>query len=81
MGRQRGEDEGVLGLGFIPARSPAERRACFVALRHGTSRTSSEVAVCCEPAGGVVEGWKGEEGSGAGPKGCGHDGGGSLSSV
>lgn len=49
---QRGEDEGLLDLRFIPAHSPAERRACFVALRHGTSRTSSEVAVCCEPVGG-----------------------------
>lgn len=41
------EDEGVFGLRFIPACSPAERRACFVALRHGACRTSSEVAVCC----------------------------------
>lgn len=79
---QRGEDEGVFGLRFIPARSPAERRACFVGLRHGTSRTSSEVAVCCELVGGVmVEWWKGEEGGGAGPKACGHEGEGRLSSI
>ena len=43
--RERGEDGGVLG----------PRAACFVALRHGTSGTSSEVAVCCEPVGGL--GW------------------------
>lgn len=80
-GRQRGEDQGVFGLRFILARSPAERRACCVALRHGTSRTSSEVAVCCEAVGGV-EGWEGEEGGGGGgPQSCGHERGGRLSSV
>ncbi len=65
---------GLFALRVIPARSPAERRGCFVALRHGTSRTSSEVAVCCEPVGGeVVEGWREEDGGGAVPEGHGHE--------
>lgn len=79
-----GDAEGW-GWGASHSCSPAERKACFVALRHVTSRTSSEVAVCCETVGGGggggLEGWKGEEGGGSGPKGCGHERGGRLSSV
>lgn len=61
----RGEDEGVFSLlRFIPARSPAETRACFVALRHRAGTTSSEVAVCCEPVGGGGGGVGGDGGGG-----------------
>lgn len=59
----RGEDEGVFSLlRFIPARSPTETRACFVALRHRTGTTSSEVAVCWEPVGGGGGGGRLERG-------------------
>lgn len=51
--RQRGEYKGEFSHSFSSACSPAERRACFVGLRHGASRTSSEVAVCCELVGVV----------------------------
>lgn len=64
---------------------PSDRGACFLGLWHTTSTTSSEVAVCCKPAGGSggVGGGEGvrQAKTAAPPMSCGHEEGGKLSAL